>query len=150
MRVKDQANVTTIMAIVLLVSFMLPWLKVGGLMSFEGYELPVKAEEAGFFSLETLRGGVNYKAYMAYILYLIPIASAIIIVQQIRDKAVTLWSFIAGGIPLLVAAMLLYKHGMGAFDRFQIGIYISVLAGVLMILDSSGMIKIPGLSTRRR
>ena len=149
MRVKDQANLTTIMAIVLLVSFMLPWLKVGGLLSLEGYEIPVKAREAGFFSLETLKGGTNFKAYMAYILYLIPIASAMIIVQQIRDKAVTLWAFIAGGLPVLVAALLIYKQGMVAFDRMQIGFYISIIAGVLMILDSTGTVKIPGLASRR-
>lgn len=149
MRVKDQANVTTIMAIVLLVSFMLPWLKVGGVLSFEGYELPVKAKEAGLFSLQTLKGGVNYKAYMAYILYLIPIASAMIIVQQIRDKAVTVWAFVAGTIPLLVAVMVLYKHGMGAFDRFQIGIYLSMIAGILAILDTTGVVKVPGLASRR-
>jgi len=149
MRVKDQANVTTIMAIVMLVCFMLPWLKVGGLMTLEGYEIPVKVQDAGLFSWQTLTGGFNYKAYLGYILYLVPIASAMIIVQQIRDKSVTLLAIIAGLVPWLIAVMLLVKHGMGAFDRIQLGLYISLGAAVLMILDSTGAVKIPGLASRR-
>lgn len=153
MRVKDQANLTTIMAIVMLVCFMLPWLKVGVIpaLPLDGYQIPNAAQKAGVvFSWETYKGGTNFKAYLAYILYLIPIMSALIIVQQIRDRSVTLLAIICGVIPWLIAIQVMLKNGSGAFDRYQIGLYLSLAAGLLMILDSTGVIKIPGLSTRRR
>lgn len=152
MRVKDQANLTTIMAIVMLICFMMPWLKVGVIpaLPLDGYQIPNAAEKAGIlFSWETYKGGTNFKAYIAYILYLIPILSGLIIIQQIRDRSVTLLAIVCGLIPWLIASQIMIKHGMGAFDRYQAGLYFSILAGALMILDSTGMVKIPGLSSRR-
>lgn len=150
MRVKDQANITTIMALVMLVCFMLPWLKVGGVMTLDGIDIPGAAKKAGvIFSLETYKGGTNFKAYISYILYLIPIATVLIIIQQIRDRSVTLLAVVAGVVPLLLAIQLIVNKGMAAFNQMQFGLYISLVAGILMILDSAGIIKIPGLSTRR-
>jgi len=129
-------------AAVLLLGFFLPWASIGGLVSFSGYNIPEALKGlsglAGAFSKETAETPV--KVYLSYLLYLIPLLSIIIIVLGFKDIKTKVISICAGALPFLFLIYALIDIG-NIFKAASIGVYVTLIAGLCLILSAFGIIK---------
>ncbi|HOJ28080.1 MAG TPA: hypothetical protein PL059_03320 [Spirochaetota bacterium] len=129
-------------AAILIVSFFLPWASIGGLISISGYNVPdalkgisalgeifAKGEE------QSLKG-----IYLSYLLYLIPLLSIIIIVLGMKDYNTKIISICTGFLPFLFLIYLLMNE-FNVFEVASIGVYLTLIAGLCLILSAFGIIK---------
>jgi len=147
MNVKLSLN--SLLSIGMVLFFVMPWLQIGGgLINYTGYEIPYTGKTlALIFSSETYTGGINWTAYLAYFLYLVPGLALYNVFRDLqRQKELFISSIIVPVIPVLIFSVMLIKLGMGAFDHYDIGLYLSVLIGLLMLLNLFGLL---GVAKRR-
>lgn len=142
-------SLNSLLSIAMVLFFAMPWLKVGGgLINYTGYEIPYTGKTlALIFSSETYMGETNWTAYLAYLLYLIPVLAIYNVLRDLKkQKEQFISTVIVPIIPVLIFIGMLIKMGTGAFDHYDIGLYLSVLIGVLILLNLFGLI---GTSKRR-
>lgn len=140
---KTKVSLESLLSIALILFFFMPWLKVaGGLVDYAGYEIPYTAKSlAILFSSETYTNKLNPLPYLTYLIYLVPILSALTIYLDLfHKKPNRLLPLLAAAIPFVLFLLMIVKLQLGAFDHFDIGLYLSVLIGVLIILDFFGLI----------
>ncbi|MEJ2649270.1 MAG: hypothetical protein P8016_12795 [Sedimentisphaerales bacterium] len=145
---KRQLSLESLLSIALLVFFFMPWLKLaGGLLDYAGYEIPYTAKTLSMlFSRQSYSNELNPVPYLAYLIYLVPILSLLTIYLDVfRHKPNRLLPLISAAIPFAIFVLLLIKLQLGAFDHFDIGLYLSVLIGVLIRLDFFGLISMTDL-----
>ncbi|MDH5184144.1 MAG: hypothetical protein OEX12_09670 [Gammaproteobacteria bacterium] len=129
--------------------FFMPWLQMaGGLINYTGYEIPYTGKTlALIFSSETYMGETRWTAYLAYLLYLLPTLAVYNVVRDLqKQKELFVSIILVPAIPILIFTALLIKMGVGAFDHYDIGLYLSVLIGLLIVLNMFGLL---GISKRR-
>jgi hypothetical protein len=142
---KIKLSLESLLSMALIIFFFMPWIKLaGGFVNYAGFELPYTGKTlAIIFSTETYTGKNNFLPYLAYILYLVPILAVLTIYLDLSGKRVSrLLPLIAAAIPFLVFVVMLVKLQLGAFDHYDIGLYLSVLIGIVIILDFFGLISI--------
>ncbi len=131
-----------IFAAVLLLGFFLPWVSLGGLVSFSGYNIPEALKGlsvlAGAFSEKTTETPI--KVYLSYLMYLIPLLSIIVIVLGLKDMKTKLVSIFAGLLPFIFLIYALIDFG-NIFKAASIGVYVTLLAALCLILSALGIIK---------
>lgn len=140
---KIKLSLESLLSIALVIFFFMPWLKLaGGLVSYAGYELPYTGKTlAIIFSSDSYTGKSNLIPYLAYLLYLVPVLAALTVYLDLSGRKVSrLLPLLAAAIPFLIFIIMLIKLRLGAFDHYDIGLYLSVLIGVLVILDYFGLI----------
>lgn len=134
-------NVEVIGSIGLLISFFLPWVNLGGLMSFKGYDIPNAVS-----ALLTLGQAVTdifqqnaqrvppTDIWYINLIYVSPILSAITVVLAFLKKD-TFWTgFSSGGAFLslcLLGAAKSYPFNPNALNALSIGFYLSLISALL-------------------
>ncbi|MBD3670715.1 MAG: hypothetical protein HUJ29_08065 [Gammaproteobacteria bacterium] len=150
---KFKLSLESLLSIALIIFFFMPWLKVaGGLINYTGYEIPYTGKTVQLlFSSETYSGGTNFMAYLAYLIYLVPVLAALTIYLDLFSRKVSrLLPLLAAAIPVVIFIAMLIKLQLGAFDHYDIGLYLSVLISVVIILDYFGLINMADMVKGKR
>ena len=80
-------------------------------------------------------------AYLAYLLYLVPALALYNILRDLLNQSeLFITRIIVPAIPILIFVVMFIKLGTGALDHYDIGLYLSVLLGLLMLLNLFGLI----------
>ena len=141
----DFKKIENISAIVIIVAFFLPWISVGGMFSFTGYELPNLAEMASGMRDAFGEEGVESQAnYAIYLFYLVPLLAIGVLANDYlkTDEKVSKYTAIAAGaFPIL--GFIYSIISAGEITGFAIGIWLTMLAAVVMLLTVFGIIKQP-------
>ena len=121
-------KIENLSAILMVVSFFMPWLSLGMLGSVTGFNV------ASMGGAETL-------------LFVIPLLAIVVLANDVLsfldvDKSKYL-AYLTAVVPLIYIIYRLIKAGSSFFELASIGIYITLIASVLMILGASGKIKLP-------
>tara|TARA_B100000242_G_scaffold292493_1_gene268010 strand:- start:1104 stop:1484 length:381 start_codon:yes stop_codon:yes gene_type:complete len=121
-------KIENLSAILMVVSFFMPWLSLGMLGSVTGFNV------ASMGGAETL-------------LFVIPLLAIVVLANDVLnfldvDKSKYL-AYLTAVVPLIYIIYRLIKAGSGFFELASIGIYLTLIASVLMILGASGKIKLP-------
>lgn len=127
-----------ILAMILLISFFLPWVYNGWGVSWSGLTLPLILFQYPAQNVMTVNSDLWIKifCYLFFLIYIIPVLSLIIIIQGIRKKNIFVYSLTAG---ILIYALLIYnifawEHFV--FHEILYGGYITLVAGLLLIITS--------------
>lgn len=142
-------SLNSLLSIAMLIFFFMPWLQIGGgLINYSGYEIPYTGKTlALIFSSETYIGKTSWMAYLAYLLYLVPVCAIYNVVRDLqKQKPLSVSVILLPVIPALIFVSIYIKMGTGAFDHYGIGLYLSILIGLLVLLNIFGLI---GTSKRR-
>ena len=125
----------------LLLSF-LPWISLGGIFSFSGYELPNAAQ-----GLNTMAAAFSESEadtnYVVYLVYLVPLlAVGVLATDYLKsdEKVAHYVAIAAGALPVLGFLYMVIDNGM---QGMAIGIYLTVVAAIVMLLATFGVIKRP-------
>jgi len=148
---KIKLSLESLLSIALIIFFFMPWLKLaGGLVAYNGYEIPYTAKSlAVLFSTETYTDKLNVVPYLAYLLYLVPLLCGLTIYLDIFHKKTNRFlPLLAAAIPFAIFLVLLARLQLGAFDHLDIGLYLSVLIGVLILLDFFGLISMTDIISK--
>lgn len=141
----DFKKIENIAAIVMLVAFFLPWISAGGVFSFSGYELPNLAEMASGMSAAFSEDGAKSQTnYAVYLVYLVPLlALGVLATDYLKsDKKLSKYTAIAAGaFPILGIIYSIIRAG--EITGFAIGIWLTLLAAIVMLLAVFGVIKQP-------
>ncbi len=121
-------KIENLSAILMVVSFFMPWLSLGMLGSVTGFNV------ASMGGAETL-------------LFVIPLLAIVVLANDVLsfldvDKSKYL-AYLTAVVPLIYIIYRLIKAGSSFFELASIGIYLTLIASVLMILGASGKIKLP-------
>ena len=121
-------KIENLSAILMVVSFFMPWLSLGMLGSVTGFNV------ASMGGAETL-------------LFVIPLLAIVVLANDVLsfldvDKSKYL-AYLTAVVPLIYIIYRLIKAGSTFFELASIGIYLTLIASVLMILGASGKIKLP-------
>jgi len=124
MRVLQKVEV--ILAIAMLIAFFMPWGRIL-ILTFSGYEIFVQAE--GYDNL----------------IWLLPALPIAIIIMTFFEKNARDEVVFAGIFPFAILYDYYSKMGNDLFQVMQIGAYITLVVGVLLILVGIGVIKNPSV-----
>ena len=139
----DFKKIENICAIVLIIAFFLPWVSLGGMFSFAGYQLPNAAEGINAMAAAWSESGEVDTNYGVYLVYLVPLlAVGVLATDYLKsDEKVAHYVAIAAGVlPLLGFLYMVIDNGM---QGMAIGIYLTVVAAIVMLLATFGVIKRP-------
>lgn len=139
----DFKKIENICAIVLVVAFFLPWVSLGGMFSFAGYQLPNAAEGINAMAAAWSESGEADTNYGVYLVYLVPLlAVGVLATDYLKsDEKVAHYVAIAAGVlPVLGFLYMVIDNGM---QGMAIGIYLTVVAAIVMLLATFGVIKRP-------
>ena len=139
----DFKKIENICAIVLIVAFFLPWVSLGGMFSFAGYQLPNAAEGINAMAAAWSESGEVDTNYGVYLVYLVPLlAVGVLATDYLKsDEKVAHYVAIAAGVlPVLGFLYMVIDNGM---QGMAIGIYLTVVAAIVMLLATFGVIKRP-------
>ena len=139
----DFKKIENICAIVLIVAFFLPWVSFGGMFSFAGYQIPNALEGANQLLAIGNESGEVASNPEIYLVYLVPLlAVGVLATDYLKsDEKVAHYVAIAAGVlPLLGFLYMVIDNGM---QGMAIGIYLTVVAAIVMLLATFGVIKRP-------
>ena len=139
----DFKKIENICAIVLIVAFFLPWVSLGGMFSFAGYQLPNAAEGLNSMAAAFSESGEVDTNYGVYLVYLVPLLSVGVLATDYLksdEKVAHYVAIAAGAFPLLGFLYVVIDKGI---EGLAIGIYLTVIAAIVMLLATFGVIKRP-------
>jgi len=124
-----------ILAIILLISFFLPWIEF--LWYSSGIQVPLMLWEwpaAGVVSYESVMW-IRVLSYLFFIVYLIPVFCAIIIIQGLRKKKTRIFSLSTG---IIIYLLLFYNLIVYPEYLFHLlfSAWITLITGLLLIFAS--------------
>ena len=121
-------KIENLSAILMVVSFFMPWLSLGMLGSATGFKV-------------ASIGGAGTLLFVIPLLAIVVLANDVLNFLDV-DKSKYL-TYLTAVVPLIYIIYRLIKAGSGFFELASIGIYLTLIASVLMILGASGKIKLP-------
>ncbi len=121
-------KIENLSAILMVVSFFMPWLSLGMLGSATGFQV-------------ASIGGAGTLLFVIPLLAIVVLANDVLSFLDV-DKSKYL-AYLTAVVPLIYIIYRLIKAGSSFFELASIGIYITLIASVLMILGASGKIKLP-------
>ena len=138
----DFKKIENICAIVLVVAFFLPWVSLGGMFSFAGYQLPNAAEgiNAMAAAFSESEPDTNYVVYLVYLVPLLAVGVLATDYLKSDEKVAHYVAIAAGAFPLLGFLYVVIDNGI---EGLAIGIYLTVIAAIVMLLATFGVIKRP-------
>ncbi len=138
----DFKRIENICAIVLVVAFFLPWISFGGMFSVAGYELPNAAEgiNAMAAAFSESEPDTNYVVYLVYLVPLLAVGVLATDYLKSDEKVAHYVAIAAGAFPILGFLSLVIENGV---QGMAIGIYLTVIAAIVMLLATFGVIKRP-------
>jgi len=125
-----------IFAVLLLGSFFIPWVKVGGFYYYSGCVIPDALFGLARFS-EVSSGnmsGILIMAYASCLLYLIPLLSIIIIIMSIYNFNLRIVSIAAGIMPIIALFYSIIEFG-NIFNNLYAGFYLTLFASFALIIS---------------
>lgn len=131
----------------LIVFFFFPWITIGGLISISGYQIPDIVKGFGQLAAIGGTGKTDPRVYLFYLIYLIPIFSALTIVFAMTDKSTKASGFIAGVAPIAALIYSLSEAGTNTFEGMAIGAWLTLLTAIAMLSAVFGLIKMPAQIT---
>lgn len=120
-------KIENLSAILMVVSFFLPWVSLG-ILSATGFKV-------------ASMGGAGTLLFVIPLLAIVVLANDMLNFLDV-DKSKYL-TYLTAVVPLIYIIYRLIKAGSGFFELASIGIYLTLIASVLMILGASGKIKLP-------
>ena len=141
-RFKSLKGFQILFAIVLLISFFMPWVKWDG-YSLSGYALPA----GDFFKTAAKAGGPDNPfpqlSFGFYIFWLVPVLAMVAVVMSVLKKKASLASFIGGMLALsLVTVYILFTRtlmdlgiGNNLATMLSLGIYLQMIAAIGLIFS---------------
>ena len=128
-------------AIAIVIAFFLPWVNLG-FISFSGHDLPnlwdaVNSLSNAFSETENVSAGVNY--YL--VVYLVPILALVFLLLEYLGKPSKNFAIVISAINIVAFLYILIFKSEGELGIFGVGIWITVLASLLMLLCSLGVVK---------
>ena len=121
-------KIENLSAILMVVSFFMPWLSLGMLGSATGFQV-------------ASIGGAGTLLFVIPLLAIVVLANDVLSFLDV-DKSKYL-AYLTAVVPLIYIIYRLIKAGSTFFELASIGIYLTLIASVLMILGASGKIKLP-------
>ena len=121
-------KIENLSAILIVVSFFMPWLSLGMLGSATGFKV-------------ASIGGAGTLLFVIPLLAIVVLANDVLSFLDV-DKSKYL-AYLTAVVPLIYFIYRLIKAGSSFFELASIGIYLTLIASVLMILGASGKIKLP-------
>lgn len=121
-------KIENLSAILMVVSFFMPWLSLGMLGSATGFKV-------------ASIGGAGTLLFVIPLLAIVVLANDVLNFLDV-DKSKYL-AYLTAVVPLIYIIYRLIKAGSSFFELASIGIYLTLIASVLMILGASGKIKLP-------
>ena len=121
-------KIENLSAILMVVSFFMPWLSLGMLGSATGFQV-------------ASMGGAGTLLFVIPLLAIVVLANDVLSFLDV-DKSKYL-AYLTAVVPLIYIIYRLIKAGSSFFELASIGIYLTLIASVLMILGASGKIKLP-------
>ena len=140
----DFKRIENICAIVMVVAFFLPWVSGGGIISFAGYQLPNAAEMLTNLSAAFSESGQGDTYYSVYLVYLVPLlAIGVLATDYLKsdEKVVHYVAIAAGAFP--VVGFVIGLINTGSLQGLGIGVWLTMLAAIVMLLATFGVIKRP-------
>jgi len=135
-------KIENICAIIIIVAFFLPWVSLG-FISFSGYDLPNLASFVNSFDAAFSENGESSgSANSLYAVYLIPLLSISILFMEYLGKESKKLCLTAGTLNVVGFLYVLIFETEGDIGMMGIGIWITVLASVVMLLAAAGYLKI--------
>jgi len=135
-------NLLTISAAIIVVAFFLPWVKFGG--SYAGYEIPDIARVVGkATSLKAWTGKFDINVYLVYVLWLVPICAAAVLVMKVMGKDASLVAWFPAVVPIAGFLYGLVRAGMDIFSYIALGGWLTIIAGLVMLLALLNIPKLP-------
>lgn len=142
-------NLVTISAGVIVLAFFLPWIKFGG--NHAGHEIPDIASAINkVTSLKSWTGKLDINVYLVYALFVVPIGAAAILAMSAQRKDVTPIAWVVAIMPIAGFLYGLIRLGLDVFSYIGLGGWLTILAGVVMVLSLLGVIELPKKKRRRR
>ncbi|MCK4909614.1 MAG: hypothetical protein KAS70_06920 [Planctomycetes bacterium] len=134
---RSSSRLEDIFAVSLIVCFFMPWVSLGGLISFSGYQIPdlVKGVSSLVSAFSDEPQPMNKKLYILYLLYLIPICSVTTIVLGRKGISSRISSLFAGLTPLAAFTYCLSKSGTDIFEGMAIGAWLTIIAAVGILVS---------------
>ncbi|MFG1496634.1 hypothetical protein ABMA57_08370 [Saccharospirillum sp. HFRX-1] len=133
-----------VFAVILVIAFFLPWINIGGFLSFSGYEIVELSQGLNqFAALGNQSGSPDPSLYFFYLVYLIPIFAVLTVILNAYQKNSRVAAIVAGVVPFL---FLVYGFTQGGSDIIQgmaIGSWLTLLAATALLLAVFGVIKLP-------
>lgn len=120
-------KIENLSAILMIVSFFLPWVSLG-ILSATGFKV-------------ASMGGAGTLLFVIPLLAIVVLANDVLSFLDV-DKSKYL-AYLTAVVPLIYIIYRLIKGGSTFFELASIGIYLTLIASVLMILGASGKIKLP-------
>tara|TARA_B100000161_G_scaffold127499_1_gene90409 strand:+ start:181 stop:561 length:381 start_codon:yes stop_codon:yes gene_type:complete len=121
-------KIENLSAVLMVVSFFMPWLSLGMLGSATGFKV-------------ASIGGAGTLLFVIPLLAIVVLANDVLSFLDV-DKSKYL-AYLTAVVPLIYIIYRLIKAGSSFFELASIGIYLTLIASVLMILGASGKIKLP-------
>ena len=121
-------KIENLSAILMVVSFFMPWLSLGMLGSATGFKV-------------ASMGGAGTLLFVIPLLAIVVLANDVLNFLDV-DKSKYL-AYLTAVVPLIYIIYRLINAGSTFFELASIGIYLTLIASVLMILGASGKIKLP-------
>ena len=121
-------KIENLSAILMVVSFFMPWLSLGMLGSATGFQV-------------ASIGGAGTLLFVIPLLAIVVLANDVLSFLDV-DKSKYL-AYLTAVVPLIYIIYRLINAGSTFFELASIGIYLTLIASVLMILGASGKIKLP-------
>ena len=132
----DLKKIENICAAVIVVAFFLPWVSIGGLFSFSGYSIPGMADMVNTFSEADASAGPG----LFYVVYLVPLLAIGVLLMEYLGNNAKMLSLGAGAFNIAGFIYVLVQME-GQVSAIGIGLWLTVLASVVMLLGASGVIK---------
>ena len=133
-------KIENICAIAIIVAFFMPWISLG-FISFSGYDLPNLASSLGEFGAAFLEDSSgSSSASNAWLVYLVPVlAIAALGFEYLEKNSKNL--FLASGIVNLIIFIYALVQVEGEIGSFGVGLWLTLVASVVMLLATFGVIK---------
>ena len=133
-------KIENICAIAIIVAFFLPWLSLG-FISFSGYDLPNLASSVSQFGAAFSEdSSASSSGSNAWLVYLVPLlAVAALGFEYLEKNSKNL--FLASGVVNLIGFIYALVEVEGEIGSFGVGLWLTILASVVMLLATFGVIK---------
>jgi len=126
-----------ICALGLIVFFFFPWINIAGFIKVAGYEIPDATKSLGQLAQvlgET--GRMNPKVHLLYLLYLIPICSAVTIFLNAKGRDSRMAGLAAASIPIFMLIFMIFEVGTEILEGIASGVYLTLLGSAGIIIET--------------
>ena len=128
-----------ICASLIVLAFFLPWVDLG-FISFSGYSLPILVNSVGSIA-QAFDENIQSSNYKIYLVYIVPLLACLVLFFNYLNKPVKNISLASGLVNIIGFVYHLITQSDGSISMYGIGIWITLLASIIMILSTLGYIK---------